>query len=134
MNFDNRMITCDLCHGAFQVTPNTLKEEMVTLRKNGEDHVVSLTFLLCPKCGKIYPVILDDAETLPILHELRDCLKRRMKYAYNARGIPQKLQRKHDRLNKQLDFKRRKLAEKFNGALYKFEGDTMQLDYRYRAQ
>ncbi len=134
MDMKDFTIECDLCHGGFTVTPAVLREETVTLLKNGKEATCVLTFLCCPVCGKLYPVLLDDTETEKMVQELRTCLARRMKYTAKYKPIPDKLQNKLARIKKQLDFKRRKLAEKFNGALYQFEGDTMQLDYRYRAQ
>ena len=59
---------------------------------------------------------------------------RRMRFYGKQKPVPQKLQEKYNKLNKKLDFKRRQLAEKFNGALYQSEGDTIQLDYRYHAR
>ena len=130
---DNTTV-CDLCHHQFQVSRDTLKEESVTLEKDGLSHDVVLTYLYCPNCGKRYPIIMDDAETLPILRELRNCMVRRMKFYRKQKPVPQKLQEKYTKLNRKLDFKRCKLAEKFNGALYQSEGDTIQLDYRYHAR
>lgn len=134
MDMKNYTVECDICHGEFTVMPDTLREETVTLMQDGKETVCILTHLRCPCCGKSYPVLLDDTETAEIAQELRTCLARRMKYTAKYKPIPDKLQNKLARIKKQLDFKRRKLAEKFRGALYQFEGDTMQLDYRYRAQ
>lgn len=130
---DNNTV-CDICHYQFQVSRDNLKEENVTLEKDGLAHDVVLTYLRCPSCGKRYPVIMDDAETLPLLHELKDCMMRRMKFYGNQKPVPQKLQEKYTKLNRKLDFRRQQLAEKFNGALYQSEGDTIQLDYRYHAR
>lgn len=130
---DNNTV-CDICHYQFQVSRDNLKEENVTLEKDGLAHDVVLTYLCCPSCGKRYPVIMDDADTLPILRELRDCMMRRMKFYGTQKSVPQKLQEKYTKLNRKLDFRRQQLAEKFNGALYQSEGDTIQLDYRYHAR
>lgn len=130
---DNNVV-CDLCQHQFQVSQDTLKEENVTLEKDGLAHDVVLTYLYCPNCGKRYPVIMDNSETLPILHELRDCMMRRMRFYRNQKPVPQKIQEKYTKLNRKLDFRRQQLAEKFNGALYQSEGDTIQLDYRYHAR
>lgn len=130
---DNNTV-CDICHYQFQVSRDNLKEENVTLEKDGLAHDVVLTYLRCPSCGKRYPVIMDDAETLPLLHELKDCMMRRMKFYGNQKPVPQKLQEKYTKFNRKLDFKRHQLAEKFNGAFYQSEGDTIQLDYRYHAR
>ena len=130
---DNKTV-CDICHQQFQVSRDTLKEETVILEKDGLTHNVVLTYLRCSNCGKRYPVIMDDADTLPILRELKDCMIRRMKFYGNQKPVPQKLQEKYTKLNRKLDFKRQQLAEKFNGALYQSEGDTIQLDYRYHAR
>lgn len=130
---DNKTV-CDICHTQFQVSRGTLKEESVTLEKDGLRHEVVLTYLHCPNCGKRYPVIMDDSDTLTILRELKDCMMRRMRFYGKQKPVPQKLQEKYNKLNRKLDFKRQQLAEKFNGALYQSEGDTIQLDYRYHAR
>lgn len=135
----NNTTVCDLCKRQFNVTKDSLREETVVLHKVlGEGietaHEVKLTFLICPSCGKHYPVIMDDETTLPLLAELRETLRRCMKFARKGNPIPSKLQEKYTKLNRKLDFKRQKLAEKFNGALYQSEGDTIQLDYRYHAR
>lgn len=127
-------VTCDICNNPFRLKQNTLKEETVTLEKDDWKQEVSLTYLKCPNCGKRYPVIVDDSSTLPILQELRECMSRRIQYYRRTGSIPQKLNEKYNKLNKKLDFKRRQLAEKFNGALYQSEGDTIQLDYRYHTR
>lgn len=130
---DNNTV-CDICHYQFQVSRDNLKEENVTLEKDGLAHDVVLTYLCCPSCGKRYPVIMDDADTLPILRELKGCMMRRMKFYGKQKPVPQKLQEKYTKLNRKLDFRRQQLAEKFNGAFYQSEGDTIQLDYRYHAR
>lgn len=134
MDMKNYTIECDICHGEFTVMPDTLREETVTLMQDGKETVCILTLLRCPCCGKSYPVLLDDTETAEIAQELRVCLVRRMKYTAKHKRIPDKLQNKLARLTKKLDHERRQLSERMYGALYQFEGDTMQLDYRYRAQ
>lgn len=134
MDMKNCTIACDICHGEFTVTPDTLREETVTLMQDGKETVCILTLLRCPRCGKSYPVLLDDTETAETAQELRVCLARRMKYAAKHKPIPSKLQNKLSRLTQKLDHKRRQLSEQMHGALYQFEGDTIALDYCYRAQ
>ena len=131
---DNTTV-CDLCKRQFNVTRDSLREETVVLHKVlGEGietaHEVKLTFLKCPSCGKHYPVIMDDETTLPLLAELRETLGRRMKFACKGNAIPKKLYEKYKKLNKKLDFKRRQLAKKFNGALYQSEVIRQVLLYR----
>lgn len=131
----SRNAICNICRRDFLVSPENLIEEWVTLQKEGEqDKEVLLTYLCCPHCGKRYPVIMDDSETLPILQKLRECVAKRIKYTSLKKTIPQKLQDRYEKLNQKLDFKRQRLAEKFDGALYQSEGDTIQLDYRYHTR
>lgn len=129
-------IECDLCHGEFPLTRDIVKEEQVTLEKFGEEpHEVTLTWLSCPRCGKRYPVIMDDETTLPLLEKLRKVLAKQFKQAKN--GFPQnpQLEKKRRELNRKLDFKRQKLAEKYNKSFYQLEDGTLeQLDYRYHAR
>lgn len=129
---------CNICKAEFNIAKDTLREERVTLIKSSDGAVinkkVTLTYILCPHCGKTYPVLMDDEGTLLILQELRACLLRRVKFLTAKKPVPQKLQHKYERLNTKLDFKRQKLAEEFDGAFYQYEGDMIQLDYRYRAR
>lgn len=133
-NTINTSIDCDLCHAQFNLTPGCVKEESVVLEKGSISHKVTITYLLCPVCGKRYPVIVDDESTLEVLSELRECMGRRVKCMKKQRNIPKKLDQKYTNLSKKLDFKRQKLAEKFNGATYQSDGDTIQLDYRYHVR
>ena len=127
-------VYCDICKNSIKITKDTLIDEEVWLEKEGISHKVVLTYLICPACGKRYPVIMDDEETLPVLKELREALKRRFKFVRAGKSVPQRLEDKYNRLNRKLDFKRQKLSEKFDGALYQSEGNTIQLDYRYHAR
>lgn len=135
--FDNKVV-CDLCGYKFKLTPGVLKEEEVVLTKQKGALILTrpavITYLICPSCGKRYPVIVDDSQTLPILEELKETLQRRMKYSRRGAVIPKKLETKYQRLNKKLDFKRQQLAEEFSGAVYQSDGNTIQLDYRYHAR
>lgn len=127
-------IVCDLCKTEFPMTRDCLKEESVTLEKDGLKHDVVLTFLFCPRCGKSYPVIMDDLETLQILSEYKIYMAHRADYIKKSKPLPQKLQEKCIWYRRKLSFKRHQLAEKFNGAFYQYEGDTIQLDFCYREQ
>lgn len=129
-------VKCDLCHRDFNLTKDVVKEEQVTLHQEGlEPHEVRLSYLYCPLCGKRYPVIMDDETTLPLLEKLRNVMAKQVKQARN--GFPQnpQLEKKRKELNRKLDFRRQKLAEKYNGSIYQLENGLMeQLDYRYHAR
>lgn len=129
-------IKCDLCHREFHLSKEVLKEEQVTLHKDGlEPHGVQLTYLCCPLCGKRYPVILDDESTLPLLAKLRNIMSKLVKQARKGFQPNSQLEKKHKELNHKLDFRRQKLAVKYNGSLYQLEnGLWEQLDYRYHAR
>ena len=129
-------IKCDLCHGEFRLTKDVLKEEQVTLHQEWlEPHEVRLTYLYCPLCGKRYPVIMDDETTLPLLEKLRTVMVKRVKLARKGAPKSAELERKHKDLNWKLDFRRQRLAVKYNGSLYQLENGLMeQLDYRYHAR
>lgn len=129
-------VKCALCHKEFNLSSNVLKEKQVTLHQEGlEPHEVQLTYLYCPMCGKRYPVIMDDETTLPLLEKLRNILTKQVKQYKN--GFPQnsQLEKKRRELNNKLDFRRQKLAVKYNGSLYQLGNGLMeQLDYRYHAR
>lgn len=129
-------IKCDLCHREFQLTKEVLKEEQVTLNQEGlEPHEVRLTYLYCPLCGKRYPVIMDDESTLPLLEKLRSVVAKQFKQVKKGFNPNPQLEKKRRELNRKLDFKRQKLAEKYNGSTYQLENGLMeQLDYRYHAR
>lgn len=129
-------IKCDLCDREFRLTKDVLKEEQVTLQKEDmKPHEVTLTSLTCPFCGKRYPVIVDDETTLPLLKKLQTVLGKQVKQAKKGYNPSPELDRKRQQLNWKLDFKRQKLAEKYNGSFYQLEDGIMeQLDYRYHAR
>ena len=129
-------IKCDLCHREFHLTKDVLKEEQVTLHKDGlEPHEVLLTYLLCPLCGKRYPVIMDDESTLPLLEKLRNILGKQVKQNQRGFNLNPQLDKKRRELNRKLDFRRQKLAEKYFGSYYQLENGLLeQLDYRYHAR
>lgn len=127
---------CDLCNREFRLAKEHLQEVQVTLTKEGvKPHEVTATFLTCPFCGKRYPVIVDDETTLPLLQKLRTVLGKQVKQAKKGFAPSAELARKRQQLNWKLDFKRQKLAEKYNGSFYQLEDGIMeQLDYRYHAR
>lgn len=136
VNKTEHTVKCDLCRREFPLTREVVKEEQVTLHQEGlEPHDVRLTYLLCPLCGKRYPVIMDDESTLPLLDKLRNIMSKQLKQSQRGFQPNLQLEKKRKELNRKLDFKRQKLAEKYNGSLYQLENGLMQqLDYRYHAR
>lgn len=128
------LVTCDICHREFSLTKGCLTENKVTLEKRGlEPKEVVLTTLKCPCCGKEYPVVMDDENTLSMLQDLKELYAKSMKYRSKNKEIPERLRNKQQRLTQKLGFNRRKLAEKYNKSYYQLEdGSRTQLDYCYR--
>ena len=135
-NKTEHTIKCDLCDREFRLRKDVLKEEQVTLTNEGvKPHDVMVTFLTCPICGKQYPVIVDDETTLPLLKKLQTVVSKQIKQAKKGFSPSPELARKRQQLNWKLDFRRQKLAEKYNGSFYQLEDGTLvQLDYRYHAR
>ena len=133
---ETNVIVCDLCGKEFRATKDSLKDSTLILSKPGvESHEVNLTELICPCCGKSYPVIMDDETTLPLLERVRKLTLKRVKQAQKGFSVKPELEAKYKELNHRLDFKRQKLAEKYNGFFYQLEdGTTVQLDYRYHVR
>lgn len=129
-------VQCDLCHKEFHITKEVLKEERATLHQGSlEPHEVLLTYLHCPICGKRYPVIMDDDTTLPLLEKLHSVLVKVTRQVQKGFTANPRLRQKQQELNRKLNFKRQKLAEKYNGSIYQLEnGLWEQLDYRYHAR
>ena len=133
MKFDTKII-CDICKKEIELTDKTLRTEHVTLTKDTVAANVEVTLLQCPSCGKVYPVIVDTAESAELLTKTRSAYFKRAKYLRANKKVPQRLEERYQSLNRKLDFKRQQIAEKFNGAIYQLDGDTIQLDYRYHAR
>ena len=127
-------VQCDICKKTINLTKDNLKEEKVTLTKDGESEEVYMTYLSCPHCGKTYPVMMDDAETALLAKDLRNTYLRKIHYFQLCKHTPQKLEERYRKLNSKLNFKRQNLAKKFDGATYQLDGNTIQLDYRYHAR
>lgn len=130
----NTKIVCDICKGEFNLTRESLRDVRVLLEKENASVNATVTLLQCPLCGKTYPVIVDTEKTCSLLVKLRDVQYKRFKYLSKHRPIPTRLEERYRALNQKLDFNRQQIAEKFNGAIYQLDGDTIQLDYRYHAR
>lgn len=129
-------IVCDICGKEFNATKDSLIEHQILLTKEGLDpHEVTITELVCPHCGKSYPVTMDDETTLPLLERVRNVALKRVKSFRRGFSPKPELEAKYKELNRKLDFKRQKLAEKYYGSFYQLEdGTTVQLDYRYHVR
>lgn len=143
----DNIIRCDLCHKQLTVTASSLEEKDLTLMKSDEQvseelaktgsakatHAVRVTFLTCPHCGKQYPVVLDDAQTLELLEISRDLYQRRMRWVTRGKAVPDNLQKKFEKARLKLSISRQKLAEEYGQSFYQLEdGTVVQLEYRYR--
>lgn len=126
----NRQIKCRLCKSMTWVSHDRVKTLDTELCIGDTRYQVHMTTFDCPCCGKTYPVLLDDESTMKMAKSIVDLYAKMHKY----KQPPEKMHLKAQMLNRKLDFKRQNLAKKFEGALYQFEGDTIQLDYCYQAQ
>lgn len=57
-------IFCDECEGEIEINKNTLADERIEMHKLDKEAVLRLTYLQCPHCGRVYPIMLDDKRTL----------------------------------------------------------------------
>lgn len=130
----NTKIICDICKGEFDITRESLREIHVLLEKGDISTNATVTLLQCPRCGKTYPVIVDTEKSCQLLNKLQEIQYKRFKYLSKHKPIPTRLDERYKMLNQKLDFQRQQIAEKFNGAIYQLDGDTIQLDYRYHAR
>lgn len=128
----NNRIYCNICGAEFAVTKDTLTENEVTLVKEGSmvQKPVTLTWLQCPHCGKRYVCLMDDAETLAVVRDLREAMAKRLKFLKANKPVPAKLEEKTKRLQRKLDFKRQNLADEYDGSFYQTEDGKEQLDYK----
>lgn len=133
MKLDTKIV-CDICKGEFNITRESLREVHVLLEKDDISTNATVTLLQCPCCGKTYPVIVDTEKSCQLLTKLREVQYKRFKYLNKHKPIPARLDERYKILNQKLDFQRQQIAEKFNGAIYQLDGDTIQLDYRYHAR
>lgn len=133
MRLDTKIV-CDICKGEFDMTRESLREIHVLLEKGDISTNATVTLLQCPRCGKTYPVIVDTEKSCQLLNKLQEIQYKRFKYLSKHKPIPTRLDERYKMLNQKLDFQRQQIAEKFNGAIYQLDGDTIQLDYRYHAR
>ena len=125
-------VKCDICHREFNLTKNSVEEKSVLLEKEGlEPKPVTLTIVTCACCGKCYPVLLDDDETLALVESLKKLVLKEHKAQAKGITTPVKQLRKQRTLKCKLTFKRQQLAEKFNGSFYQTEDGKEQLEYHY---
>lgn len=121
---------CDICKRWFDVTQDKVR----TFNTTSGEHSLQITEVTCPLCGKTYPVIVDDPETVKIRLELESLLRKRLKYVQEHRPVPFRLAAKIGKLSGKLDFKRQSLAKKYNGSFYQTDEGKQQLDYRYHVR
>lgn len=125
---------CDICKRWFTITNGMLHTETVTVINKTGEHRLQVTEATCPLCGKTYPVVIDDAETIKLKLSVEELLRKQLKYIQNNRPAPMRLLAKIDHLNWKLDFKRQNLAKKYNGSFYQTDEGKQQLDYRYHVR
>ena len=126
------MVVCDICHQDFVLTKGCLTENNVTLEKRGlEPKEVVLTTLECPCCGKQYPVIMDDEETMIILEKLTELHKRMLILQQKNRRVHAKMDQKYRALENKLRFKRKNLVSEYNKSFYQSADGKQQLDLHY---
>lgn len=128
----NTKVVCQICHKPFNLTRDFLEEKSVVLEKEGlEPKEVVLTTLICPNCGKSYPVTLDDERTRDLVKALTELHKKSVSLQLKGRKTPTKLNKNLAQLERKLDFNRNQLAIKYTGSFYQTEDGKEQLDYRY---
>ena len=129
------LVICDMCHREFTLTRQCLTENKVVLEKEGLDpKEVVLTTLECPICGKQYPVMMDDDEALEMVGKLTSIYQRRMFFITKAKKIPVKLDKKYHDLERKLGFRRKQLANEYNGSFYQTAEGKQQLEYRHHVR
>lgn len=130
------LVRCDICHKDFILVKECLTESKVVLNKEELDpKEVVLTALECPCCGKTYPIMLDNEETLAIVKQLTSMYQRNSMLCAKGRKVPAKLVEKYKQLERKLGFKRSQLAQKYNKSVYQSpEGETLQLEFRHHGR
>lgn len=133
-NKPSTLIECDICKGQFNLTKDHIREVPITLKKEElPPHEAVLTFLECPLCGKRYIVLLDDEGTIELARKLSTLSIKLHRLAKVGKSTA-RLSKKYADERWKLNFNRQKLAEKYFGSSYQLEGNTEQLDYRYRTR
>lgn len=138
MNYFSTQTTCPICNSIVNLTAGMMTETSTELHKaedlTDEGVKVRLTDFNCPHCGKTCTVSMDDSVTMPLYSCYIALVNRIMKYQAAGRKIPEKMLKKAYDLAEKIDFKRQKLAEKYNGSFYQTEEGKEQLDCRYHVR
>lgn len=128
-------IKCDLCGQPIGITRDSFDEIPLSIEKDGVVYSnVYATMVTCPHCGKTFIAQLDDDETLCLLSEAKSLYMKKLTYLSKRKPVPVKIAYRCGKLDAKLSFKRQELAKKLDGALYQFEGDTIQLEYRHHVR
>ena len=90
---------CDICKRWFNVTTDKLKMETATVIDKTGSNRLQITSVTCPLCGKTYPVVVDDAETIKLRLEVESLLRKRLKYVQEHHPVPFRLAAKIGKLN-----------------------------------
>lgn len=103
---------CKRCNNQYDITPQTLIEERIVIRKDDESAVLRLVYFQCPSCGEMRFAIVDDKRTLYYAGRLNDA---------KSKGT-------QERHKERLRTARKQLAERWRGGVFEITGVEYVLD------
>ena len=127
MNQKDMKVKCDECNNEFDLKAVKIQESLVQL--NGV--FVNLVYFVCPECGKIYRVSIQDRRYYELKEDLEKAKKRvqRNRRKANAdllRTLISMVAQKQDRLKEYVD----KVNKAFPGTfVFVSEGDQKTIKY-----
>lgn len=118
-------VVCDGCGEVIQINANDINEKDVVVVEDKAN--LKLTLFVCPKCGEIHIVQIDDGNTLVLLNNCRKEIRKGFKKKMNNRKNNGS---KFNRYNSDLTEMREQLNILYNGKHYYDKNEVKEIKFR----
>ena len=122
MNFN---CECSKCKNIIALNGFLIKEKKIKVHRY--DKEVYLTYWICPKCGEVHTVQIDNDDTKILLDKERTNVLKAYNCRKKCKSVSKKLKKEHERISKDLREMRRSLIELYNGERYLEEGQLKEI-------
>jgi predicted RNA-binding Zn-ribbon protein involved in translation (DUF1610 family) len=118
-------VVCDGCGEVVQINANDINEKDVVVVEDKAN--LKLTLFVCPECGEIHVVQIDDGNTLVLLNNCRKEIRKGFKKKMNNKKNNGS---KFNRYNSDLTEMREQLNILYNGKHYYDKNEIKEIKFR----